>query len=154
MILKGWICTRCQVSNITRTQVQSSWHETIKIMKKNTHTLFFNFFPLPVTHLKSRVKLNFQHLFHHGSTILGNEAAKITWKKSFLKILRSTVSWTRMTNWYKKRERKEVLLSCHEREKKRKNFESSPEVEHNTFGLCARTLTISIKSNCNENTLF
>ena len=39
---------------------------------------------------------------------------------SFHKILRSTVSRTKMTNWYKKRKKKEVLLSCQERGTKEK----------------------------------
>ena len=54
----------------------------------------------------------------------------------FLKFLRSTVSWTRMTNWYKKRERKEIGLSCHERETK----EQSSGIEPNTFRFRAPTL--------------
>ena len=61
-----------------------------------------------------------------------------------------------MTNWYKKKERKEVLLSCHERKKKRGKILSSPEEENLTPSDSApgHSTTISIKSNCYENTLY
>ena len=61
-----------------------------------------------------------------------------------------------MTNWYKKKERKEVLLTCNEREKKEEKFLSPPEEENLTPSDSAlgHSTTIIIKSNCYENTLY
>ena len=42
------------------------------------HTKFF--FPLSVALLKLEGRLNFQHLFYHGSITLGKEAAKVKTK--------------------------------------------------------------------------
>ena len=106
-------------------------------------TLCSVIFSSSVTLLKSQGRLNFQHLFNHGSIMLGNVTAKERTKnfRNFHFIKFCAVLFLELEWQIGIRKEKRKKFCCLVRSVgQRKNFESSPGMEHNTFGFCARTL--------------